>query len=146
MQQVVAQPAPNQILIAPDREIKGLQLIQALRNGGYNLYMRHAQATIGQDGNLLQTPNWWDNCAIQRNMSDTGREQARKVGGGISALKIPVNLVITAQFCRARETGHLLGLGPIEVTEDMNHQIGQRAGLMSMRPASAVLPRCRPRE
>ena len=128
VQQVVAQPAPNQILIAPDREIKGMQLIQALRNGGYNLYMRHAQATIGQDGNLLQTPNWWDNCAIQRNMSDAGREQARKVGGGISALKIPVNLVIAAQFCRTRETGHLLGLGPIEVTEDMNHQIGQRAG------------------
>ncbi len=128
VQQVVAQPAPNQILIAPDREIKGMQLIQALRNGGYNLYMRHAQSTIGQDGSLLQTPAWWENCAIQRNMSDTGREQARKVGSGIKALKIPVNLVVTAQFCRTRETGHLLGLGPIEVTEDMNHQIGQRAG------------------
>ena len=34
----------------------------------------------------------------------------------------------TAQFCRTRDTGHLMGLGPIEVTEDINHQIGQRAG------------------
>ena len=120
---------PTQILIAPEKELKGVALVQALRRGGYNLYMRHAQATNGQDGNLLQTPSWWENCAIQRNMSDFGREQARKVGEGIKALKIPVDQVLTAQFCRTRETGHLLGLGPIEVTEDINHQIGQRAGV-----------------
>lgn len=124
----VALQAANPVLIAPDQELKGMQLITALRRGGYNLYMRHAQATIGQDGNLLQTPMWWENCAIQRNMSDSGREQARKVGNGIKALNIPVAMVLTAQFCRTRETGHLLGLGPIEVTEDVNHQIGQRAG------------------
>lgn len=127
----VAQPVPtppNVVLIAPEKELKGVALVQALRRGGFNLYMRHAQSTIGQDGNLLQTPNWWDNCAIQRNMSDAGKEQARKVGDGIKALKIPVDQILTAQFCRTRETGHLLGLGPIEVTEDINHQIGQRAG------------------
>jgi phosphohistidine phosphatase SixA len=117
-----------QLLIAPDQELKGMQLVTALRKGGYNLYMRHAQATVGQDGNLLQTPMWWENCAIQRNMSDNGREQARKVGNGIRALNIPVDTILTAQFCRTRETGHLLGLGPIEVSEDVNHQIGQRAG------------------
>ncbi|MBL8524832.1 MAG: hypothetical protein JNN20_14160 [Betaproteobacteria bacterium] len=129
--QVIPPPAPaaaNPVLIAPDQELKGMQLVTALRRGGYNLYMRHAQATIGQDGNLLQTPMWWENCAIQRNMSDGGREQARKVGNGIKALNIPVSMVLTAQFCRTRETGHLLGLGPIEVTEDVNHQIGQRTG------------------
>ena len=127
----VAQPVPappNIVLIAPEKELKGVALIQALRRGGYNLYMRHAQSNVGQDGNLLQTPNWWENCAIQRNISDPGKEQARKVGGSIKALKIPIDQVLTAQFCRTRETGHLLGLGPIEVTEDINHQIGQRAG------------------
>ncbi len=130
VQQVVVQPAATAAapLIAVDQELKGMQLVTALRKGGYNLYMRHAQATIGQDGNLLQTPMWWENCAIQRNMSDNGREQARKVGSGIRELHIPVSTVLTAQFCRTRETGHLLGLGPIEVTEDVNHQIGQRAG------------------
>lgn len=128
-QVVVPVPTPsNPILIAPEKELKGVPLVQALRRGGFNLYMRHAQATVGQDGNLLQTPLWWENCAIQRNMSDTGREQARKVGSALKELKIPVDQVLTAQFCRTRETGHLLGLGPVEMTEDINHQIAQRAG------------------
>ena len=119
---------PSQILIAPEKELKGVPLVQALRRGGFNLYMRHAQSTVGQDGNLLQTPFWWENCSIQRNMSDLGREQARKVGAALKELKIPLDQVLTAQFCRTRETGQLLGLGPVEVTEDINHQIGQRAG------------------
>ena len=61
-------------------------------------------------------------------MSDLGKEQAKKVGDALKALKIPVERILTAQFCRTRDTGHLMGLGPIEVTEDINHQIGQRAG------------------
>jgi phosphohistidine phosphatase SixA len=102
--------------------------VQALRRGGFNLYMRHAQSSVGQDGNLQLTPFWWENCTLQRNMSDVGREQARKVGAALRELTIPVDQVLTAQFCRTRETGHLLGLGPVEVTEDLNHQIGQRTG------------------
>lgn len=115
-------------LIDLSKEIKGVALLQALRKGGFNLYMRHGSSTIGQDGNFAQVPMWWENCAIQRNVSDTGREQARKVGASIRDLKIPVSQVVTAQFCRTRETGYGLGLGPIEVTEDLNHQIGQRIG------------------
>ncbi len=121
-------PPPPAVLIAPEKELKGAALVRSLRQGGYNLYMRHAQSTVGQDGNLQQTPMWWENCAIQRNMSDSGKEQARRVGSALRDLKIPIYQVITAQFCRTRETGHLLGLGPIEITEDINHQIGQRAG------------------
>jgi phosphohistidine phosphatase SixA len=90
--------------------------------------MRHGSSTIGQDGNLAQVPMWWENCTIQRNIADTGREQARKVGASIRDLKIPVSQVLTAQFCRTRDTGHGMALGPIEVTEDLNHQIGQRVG------------------
>ena len=71
---------------------------------------------------------WWDNCAIQRNISDAGREQARKLGIGMRELRLPIAAVKAAQFCRTRETATLLGLGPIEVDEGLNHQIGQRAG------------------
>ena len=128
--QVIAavQPAPNIALIDAAKELKGATLLQALRKGGYNLYMRHAVSNIGQDGNLIQTPQWWDNCAIQRNIADAGREQARKVGDAMISLKIPISQVLTAQFCRTRDTGHAMGLGPIEITEDLNHQIGQRIG------------------
>jgi broad specificity phosphatase PhoE len=125
---VAVAPPPAVPMIDPAKEIKGADLVSALRKGGFNLYMRHAQANVGQDGNLLQTPMWWENCAIQRNISDTGREQARKVGAAIKALNIPVDAVVSSQFCRNRDTAHLMGLGPIEVSEDINHQIGQRAG------------------
>jgi len=36
--------------------------------------------------------------------------------------------VLTAQFFRTRDTGYAMGLGPIEITETLNHQIGQRVG------------------
>ncbi len=127
--QVTGTPQPpNIVLIDAAKELKGTALVQALRKGGFNLYMRHALSNIGQDGNLIQTPLWWDNCAIQRNISDAGREQAHKVGASMLALKIPISQVLTAQFCRTRDTGHAMGLGPIEITEDLNHQIGQRVG------------------
>ena len=127
--QVTAVPAaPNLPLIDAAKELKGVALVQALRRGGLNLYMRHALSNVGQDGNLIQTPMWWDNCAIQRNIADAGREQAHKVGAAMRELKIPISQVLTAQFCRTRDTGHAMGLGPIEITEDLNHQIGQRIG------------------
>ena len=121
-------PPPNVAMIDPAKELKGATLLQALRKGGYNLYMRHAVSNVGQDGNLIQTPFWWDNCTIQRNIADGGRDQARKVGAALLELKIPVSQVLTAQFCRTRDTGYAMGLGPIEITEDLNHQIGQRVG------------------
>ena len=134
---VVQSPLPQVIapvqtttvpLIDAARELKGETLLTALRKGGFNLYMRHAVSNVGQDGNLLQTPIWWENCAIQRNIADAGREHARKVGAAIKELKIPIGQVLVAQFCRTRDTGHAMGLGPIEITEDLNHLIGQRAG------------------
>ena len=127
-QVVPAPPASAAPLIDPTKELKGIELVRALRQGGFNLYMRHAQATVGQDGTLLQKPRWWEDCTIQRNMSEMGREQAKKVGAGIRSINVPVDQVIAAQFCRTQETAHLLDLGAIEVTEDLNHQIGQRAG------------------
>lgn len=123
-----APPPPNVALIDPAKELKGAALLQALRKGGYNLYMRHAVSNLGQDGNLIQTPLWWNDCTIQRNIADAGRDQARKVGAALLELKIPVSQVLTAQFCRTRDTGYAMGLGPIEITEDLNHQIGQRIG------------------
>ena len=121
-------PPPAPPIINPARELTGIALIQALRNGGYNLYMRHATSTIGTDQDLLKTPMWWENCAIQRNLSEQGRDQARKVGNAIVTLKIPVGEIKTSQFCRVRDTAYAMNLGAIEITEELNHSLGQRAG------------------
>ncbi len=131
-QAAVANPLPpippQPPLIDPAKELKGVALVMALRKGGYNLYMRHALSTNGADKDFLKTPNWWDDCSIQRNISDAGREQAMKVGAAIRELKIPIGPIKAAQFCRTRDTATLLGLGTFDVDEGLNHVIGQRPG------------------
>ncbi len=115
--------------IDPAKELKGMAIVAALQKGGYNLYMRHGAASIGQDATTLpQTPRWWENCALQRNLEDAGREQARKVGRALCQLNVPIDIVKTSQFCRARDTAYAMGLSAIEITEDLNHPIGQRKG------------------
>ena len=123
------QPQATQIpVIDPARELKGVALVYALRKGGYNLYMRHANSTIGTDQDFLKVPMWWENCAIQRNLSEQGRDQARKVGNAITELKIPLGEIKTSQFCRVRDTAYAMNLGAIEITEELNHSLGQRVG------------------
>ena len=121
-------PAP---LIDPSKELKGLAVLAAIRKGGYNLYMRHGAALDGHDAaTLAQMPKWWETCTLQRNLSATGREQARKVGAALRQLNVPIESVKAGQFCRTRDTAHAmkLGSGAVEITEDLNHQMGQRVG------------------
>jgi phosphohistidine phosphatase SixA len=128
---VSAQPAPPIPLpvIDPTKELTGMVIVLALQRGGYNLYMRHGAASIGQDAlALAQTPRWWENCTLQRNLAAEGREQARTVGLAMQKLKVAFDVVKTSQFCRARDTAYAMGIETIEITEDLNHQIGQRTG------------------
>jgi phosphohistidine phosphatase SixA len=73
-------------------------------------------------------PNWWENCAIQRNLSDQGRDQAKKVGEALRELGVPLGEVKVSQFCRNKETAKHMGIQTITVTEDINHPVGQRMG------------------
>ena len=46
-------------------------------------------------------------CAQQRNLSDAGRAQARRIGRDIKALGVPVRTVLASPLCRAEETAEL---------------------------------------
>ena len=46
-------------------------------------------------------------CSTQRNLDDTGREQARRIGQTFRARKVPVRRVLSSQWCRTRETAEL---------------------------------------
>ena len=48
-----------------------------------------------------------EKCATQRNLSDRGKQQARKIGALIAARAAPVERVLTSRYCRARETARL---------------------------------------
>ena len=91
------------------RELIGKTLLDALRAGGYVLYMRHA----------LQFPPKADGCE-PKNLTPVGEEQARTVGAAIRELKIPIGVVRSSEPCRNLDTARLLGFGAFEITEDLN--------------------------
>jgi len=81
-----------------------IALAEALRAGGYVLYLRHADTQwLHRDAK----PVVLDDCATQRNLSGRGREQAHEIGAGLSRLLIPVGEVRSSPYCRCAETARL---------------------------------------
>ncbi|WP_455538667.1 histidine phosphatase family protein [Terrisporobacter sp.] len=79
-------------------------LLNSLRSGGYILYTRHGEATVGIDQPNLN----FQYCVTQRNLSDTGRRQAVYYGEILRSLQVPISYpVIASPFCRTIETAQL---------------------------------------
>ncbi|MGH8722246.1 MAG: histidine phosphatase family protein, partial [Burkholderiales bacterium] len=98
----------------------GKALVEALGDGGYNLYFRHAATDWGQD-DQVDAAGDWTSCdpAQMRQLSSDGRATARRIGGAIRALGIPVGKVLSSEYCRAWETARLMDLGPVTRTRDI---------------------------
>jgi phosphohistidine phosphatase SixA len=76
--------------------------VAALRQGGLNVYMRHAITDRSQrDSGRL------GDRAGQRNLSERGRAQAVALGQALRALSIPVGQVFTSAVFRASDTAAL---------------------------------------
>ncbi len=89
-------------------------LLDLLRAGGYILYVRHGEATVGEDRPDLD----FRYCYTQRNLSELGRRQAIYYGELVRTLRIPVGYpVIASPFCRAIETAQL-AFGWMDVQSD----------------------------
>lgn len=89
-------------------------LLDLLRSGGYILYVRHGEATVGEDQPNLN----FLYCFTQRNLSETGRRQAIYYGQIIRNLQIPINYpVLTSPLCRTIETAQL-AFGTVNVQID----------------------------
>ena len=99
-------------VIDPAKELIRIARVHALREGGLALNVRHAA-----------TGEVRDICS-RRSLSDVGEGQTRKVGAALRELKIPVGLALTSQPCRAGVTALLLGVDPVEVTNDLNPVLG----------------------
>jgi len=92
--------------IETDRE----RLWSALATPGHVVLMRHADAPGTGDPAAMQLGA----CTTQRNLGARGRAQARQIGEAFRQRAIPVGLVLTSQWCRARETAELMAVGPVE--------------------------------
>jgi len=60
-----------------------------------------------------------DDCRTQRNLSDAGREEARRVGERFKSERVPVAHVYTSPWCRCRETA-MLAFGKAEDWEPLS--------------------------
>jgi len=79
-------------------------LWERLRGGGQVVLIRHASTEPG----LGDPPGFrLDDCATQRNLSDAGREEARRIGEAFRARGVPVGRVLSSPWCRCLETAHL---------------------------------------
>jgi phosphohistidine phosphatase SixA len=105
---------------APAAELEGKALVEALRDGGYNIYFRHAATDWGQNDRVEMAGDW-TSCdpAEMRQLSSKGRATARRIGDAIRALGVPVAKVLSSEYCRAWETARLMDLGPVTKTPDI---------------------------
>ena len=90
---------------SPPESLSGAALLQALRGGGLILYFRHTSTDFGQNDDAM---SGYEDCARQRNLTDRGRDEARRIGDAIKRLDIPIGDVLASPFCRTRETAQLI--------------------------------------
>jgi phosphohistidine phosphatase SixA len=90
---------------SPPESLGGAALLQALRRGGLILYFRHTSTDFGQNDDAM---SGYEDCARQRNLTDRGRDEARRIGDAIKRLDIPIGDVLASPFCRTRETAQLI--------------------------------------
>jgi broad specificity phosphatase PhoE len=88
----------------------------ALKNGTAFVIMRHALAPGTGDPDNFNV----DECSTQRNLSDQGRQQARKTGDLFRSNGIANVEVWSSAWCRCRDTAKLLALGTMRTLEPLN--------------------------
>ncbi|MCE7027980.1 histidine phosphatase family protein [Jiella avicenniae] len=88
----------------------------AARAEGTHLLMRHAVAPgTGDPKNFTL-----GDCSTQRNLSEAGREQAERIGRKLKDNGVTIDVVLTSQWCRARDTAERLGLPAVEDEPALN--------------------------
>lgn len=108
----------------------------ALLQDGRLVLVRHAHAPGGGDPPGFQLGD----CSTQRNLDDTGRAQARRLGERVRASGLRIGAVWTSQWCRTRDTAELAFPGLAQEQPAFNSFFGApERGAAQTRQASALL-------
>ena len=76
------------------------KLINELEEGGKLIFIRHAYAPGSGDPSNFNL----NDCSTQRNLSNLGRDQSKKIRKFFKDNEIPIDLVISSEWCRCKET------------------------------------------
>lgn len=93
------------------------ELAQSLRSGGYVLIFRHGRTDWRSRDQLPQTN--FDDRSTQRQLSEEGREQARRTGEVFRALGVRFDAVYSSPYFRARDFAELVTGQQPEVTRKL---------------------------
>ncbi|WP_239451553.1 histidine phosphatase family protein [Elioraea rosea] len=114
------------------------QLWRSIRDGQTAVIMRHAIAPGTGDPPDFQA----DDCSTQRNLSDEGRSQARRVGALFRQNGVVSAHVLTSAWCRVRETAELLEIGSVKLEPALDSFFAKRdAGSARTEAVRAILAR-----
>ena len=116
------------------------QVWSLLKAGGQIVLIRHTITTPG----VGDPPGMrLDDCSTQRNLSEQGRRDARRIGDTFRARGILVGLVLSSPWCRCLETGRL-AFGSAEPWEPLGNLFGQperrEEQMRQMRPVVGEAP------
>jgi len=88
-----------------------------LRSGGQTVLLNHANAPGTGDPANFDI----ENCRTQRNLSERGRHQARRIGALLAARAAPFSEVYSSRYCRAHDTANLVfGERNVELLEALD--------------------------
>jgi phosphohistidine phosphatase SixA len=116
-------------------------LLDALRQGGVVLMLRHAQTDPG----VGDPPGFQlGQCGTQRNLSEAGRAQSRRIGQALAAQGLVPQAVRSSGWCRCIDTAEL-AFGRHEVWPALHSFFAERAAqrdpqTAELRRALARLP------
>ncbi len=79
------------------------QILNNLQKGGNIIFIRHAYAPGNGDPDNFNIKD----CSTQRNLSERGRKQAKKIGNFFKKNKIPIDIVFSSEWCRCKETASI---------------------------------------
>jgi len=101
-----------------------------LNEGGTVLLLRHVKAG-GADADDFDL----NDCRTQRQVGAPGRAQAAVLAARFRAAGIIAAEVLTSQWCRAKQTAALLGLGPVTEEPALNYYHWKLGGEAAMNTA-----------
>ena len=102
--------------LSPARAVDPVLELARSRDPGIVTLLRHASAPgVGDPATFTLA-----DCATQRNLSEQGRREARRLGEALRSVGVRDADVRSSQWCRCLETARLMALGPVQPAPYLN--------------------------
>jgi phosphohistidine phosphatase SixA len=103
----------------------------ALRDGGHVVLLRHAMTSGTSEPANFDI----EKCNTQRNLSERGKQQARKIGALFGARAAPIERVQSSQYCRCLDTARIAFEAEPEAFAALDPMTGDEAAISKQKAA-----------